>query len=72
MLNEERHDLCSSSNIIRMIKLRRVRWAGCIARMGENRNGYRVLVGNVGGKRPIGSPRRRLEDSIKMGLREIG
>jgi hypothetical protein len=55
-----------------MIKLRRVRWAGCVALMEENKNGYRVLVGKVGGKRPMGSPRRRWEDNIKMGLREIG
>jgi hypothetical protein len=54
------------------IKSRRMRWAGHVARMGEGRNVYRVLVGKPEGKRPLGRPRRRWEDGIKMDLREIG
>jgi hypothetical protein len=49
-----------------------MRWAGYVARMGENRNAYRTLVGTPEGKRPLGRPRRRLVDNIKMDLREIG
>jgi hypothetical protein len=55
-----------------MIKSRRNRWAGHVARMGEKRNAYRILVGKREGKRPLGKPRRRLVDNIKMDLREIG
>jgi hypothetical protein len=55
-----------------MIKSRRMRWAGHVARMGEKRNAYRILVGNPEGKRPQGRPRRRWVDNIKMDLREIG
>jgi hypothetical protein len=55
-----------------MIKSRRMRWAGHVARMGEKRNAYRILVGKPEGKRPLGRPRRRWEDNIKMDLREIG
>jgi hypothetical protein len=62
----------SSPSIIRMIKSRRMRWAGYVARMGEKRNAYRILVGKPGGKRPLGRPRRRCVDNIKMDLREIG
>jgi hypothetical protein len=58
--------------IIRMIKSRRMRWAGHVARMGEKRNAYRILVGNPEGKRPLGRPRRRCVDNIKMDLIEIG
>jgi hypothetical protein len=54
-----------------MIKSRRLRWAGHVARMGEKRNEYRILVGNPEGKRPLGRPRRRWVDNIKMDLREI-
>ena len=61
----------SSSNIIRVIKSRRMRWAGYVARMGERRGVYRVLVGKPGGKRPLGRPRRRWEDTIKMDLQEV-
>jgi hypothetical protein len=57
--NEEHHNLYSSPSIIRMIKSRRMRWAGNVARMGENRNAYRILVGNPEGKRPLGRPRHR-------------
>jgi hypothetical protein len=55
-----------------MIKSRRVRWAGHVARMGETRNAYRILVGKPEGKRPLGKQRRRWVDNIKMDLREIG
>jgi hypothetical protein len=55
-----------------MIKSRRVRWAGHVARMGEKRNAYRILVGKPEGQRPLGRPRRRFEDNIKIDLREIG
>jgi hypothetical protein len=65
---EELQRLYSSPSIIRMIKSRRMRWAGHVARMGEKRNAYRILVG----KRPLGRPRCRWVDNIKMDLREIG
>jgi hypothetical protein len=68
----ELHNLYSSSDIIRQIKSSRMRWAGHVARMGEGRNVYMVLVGKPEGKRPLGRPRRRWEDGIKMDLREIG
>ena len=68
--NEELNDLCSSPNIVRVIKSRRVRWAGHVAHMGERRCVYRVLVGKPDGKRPLGRPRRRWED-IKMDLPEV-
>jgi hypothetical protein len=55
-----------------MIKSRRMRWAGHVARMGETRNAYRILVGKLEGKRLLGRPRRRWVDNIKMDLREIG
>ncbi|KAJ4443792.1 hypothetical protein ANN_05572 [Periplaneta americana] len=70
--NTELHALYSSPNIIRNLKSRRLRWAGHVARMGESRNAYRVLVGRPEGKRPLGGPRRRWEDNIKMDLREVG
>jgi hypothetical protein len=70
--NDELHDLYSSPNIVRVIKSRRMRWAGHVARMGEGRNAYRVLVGRPEGKRPLGRPRRRWEDNIKRDLREVG
>ncbi|KAJ4448643.1 hypothetical protein ANN_00033 [Periplaneta americana] len=70
--NTELHALYSSPDIIRNIKSRRLRWAGHVARMGESRNAYRVLVGRLEGKRPLGRPRRRWEDNIKMYLREVG
>jgi hypothetical protein len=69
--NDELHDLYSSPNIVRVIKSRRMRWAGHVARMGEGRGAYRVLVGRPEGKRPLGRPRRRWEDNIKMDLGEI-
>jgi hypothetical protein len=70
--NGELHNLYLSPDIIRQIKSRRMRWAGHVARMGEGRNVYRVLVGKPEGKRPLERPRRRWEDGIKMDLREIG
>jgi hypothetical protein len=72
MQNEEFHNLYSSPSIIRMIKSRRMRWAGHVARMGERRNAYRLLVGRPEGRRPRGKPRRRWVDNIKIDLREIG
>jgi hypothetical protein len=64
--NEELHNLYSSPSIIRIIKSRRTRWAGHVARMGEKRIVYRLLVGKPEGKRPLGRPRRRWIDNIKM------
>jgi hypothetical protein len=63
--------LYSSTNIIRVIKLRRMRWLGHVARMGKKRNVYRLLVGMPDGKRPLGRPRCWLIDNIKMDLVEI-
>jgi hypothetical protein len=70
--NDELHGLYSSPNIVRVSKSRRMRWAGHVARMGEGRGAYRVLVGRPEGKRPLGRPRRGWEDNIKMDLGEIG
>jgi hypothetical protein len=70
--NEELHNLYSSPSIIRIVKSRRMRWAGHVARMGEKRNVYRLLVGKPEGKRQLGRPRRRWTDNIKMDLLEIG
>jgi hypothetical protein len=64
--------LYSSPSIIRMIKSRRMRWAGHVARMGEKMNAHRILVGKPEGKRPLGRPRHRWVNNIKMDLREIG
>ncbi|KAJ4428831.1 hypothetical protein ANN_25824 [Periplaneta americana] len=72
LINAELHALYTSPDIIRNIKSRRLRWAGHVARMGESRNAYRVLVGKPEGKKPLGRPRRRWEDNIKMDLREVG
>jgi hypothetical protein len=69
--NEELNDLYSSPNIIRVIKLRRMRWAGHVARIGEGRGAYRALVGKPEGRRPLGRPRNRWEDNIKMDLQEM-
>jgi len=70
--NEELNDLYCSPNIVRVIKSRRMRWAGHIARLGEGRGMYRVLVGKPEGKRPLGIPRCRWEDNIKIDLQEVG
>ena len=69
--NKELYALYSSPNIIRVIKTRRMRWAGHVARMEERRGAYRVLVGKPEGRRPLGRPRRRWEDNIKMNLRRV-
>jgi hypothetical protein len=70
--NEELNDLYSLLNIVWVVKSRRMRWAGHVARMGEDRGVHRVLVGKPEGKRPLGRPRRRWEDHIKMDLQEVG
>jgi hypothetical protein len=70
--NKELHDLYSSPSIIRIIKSRKMRWAGHVARMGEKRSAYRLLVGKSEGKRPLGRPRRRWVDNIKIDLGEVG
>jgi hypothetical protein len=70
--NKELHGLYSSPIIVRVIKARRMRWAGHVARMGEVRDAYNILVGRPEGRRPLGRPRCRWEDNIKMDLREIG
>ena len=72
MHNEELSDLYSLPNIVRVVKSRRMRWAGHVARMGEGRGVYRVLVGKPEGKRPLGRPRHRWDDNIKMDLQEVG
>ena len=70
--NEELSDLYSLPNIVRVVKSRRMRWAGHVARVGEGRGAHWVLVGKPEGKRPLGRPRRRWEDNIKMDLQELG
>ena len=70
--NEELNVLYSSLNIVRVIKSRRMRWAGHVERMGEERGVYRVLVGKPEGKRPLGRPRPRCVDNISMDLQEVG
>jgi hypothetical protein len=70
--NEELHNLYSSPSKIRMIKSRRMRWAGHVGLMGEKKNAYRILVGKPEGKRPLGRARRRWVDNIKKDLRETG
>jgi hypothetical protein len=70
--NEKLNKLYSSPSIIRVTKSRRMRWSRHVARMGEKRNAFRILVGKPEGKRPLGRPRHRWVDEIKMDLREIG
>ena len=70
--NEQLSDLYSLPNIVQVVKLRRMRWAGHVARMGQGRGVFRVLVGKPEGKRPMGRPRHRWEDNIKMDLQEVG
>ena len=72
MHNEELNDLYSSPNIVRVMKSRRTRWAGHVARMGEERGMYRVLVGKPEGRRPLGRPRRRWVDNIRTDVQEVG
>ena len=69
---EELNDLYSSPSIVRVIKSRRMRWARHVARMEEGRVVHKALVGKPEGKRPLGRPRRRWEDNIKMDLQEVG
>jgi hypothetical protein len=66
--NKELHNLYSSPSIIRIIKSRRMRWAGHVARMGEKRNAYRLLVGKPEGRRPLGRPRLRWDGSWRDGM----
>jgi len=70
--NEELNDLYSLPNFVRVVKSRRMRWAGHVARVGEDRVVQRVLVGKPVGKRPLGRPRLRWEDNIKMNLQKFG
>jgi hypothetical protein len=70
--NEELNDLYSLPNIVRVVKSRRMRWAGHVARMGEGRGVHRVLVERPEGRRSLGRPRRRREDNIKRDLQEVG
>jgi len=70
--NEELNDLYSSPNIVRVIKSRRMGWARHVARMGEERGVCRVLLGKLEGKRPLGRPRSRWVDNIRMDLQEVG
>jgi hypothetical protein len=70
--NEELNELYSSLYIIGVIKSRRMRWEGHVARMGEKRGAYRILVGRSEGRRPLGRPRRIWKDNIKMNLQEVG
>jgi hypothetical protein len=70
--NEELHGLYSSTSIVRVIRARRMRWAGHVARMGKVRGAYNILVCRPEGRRPLGRPSRRWEDNIKMDLTEIG
>jgi hypothetical protein len=72
LYNEELNDLYSSPNIVRVIKSRRMRWAGHVVRMGERRGVYRVLVRKPEEKRPLERPRCRWQDNIKMSLQELG
>jgi hypothetical protein len=70
--NDELHSLYASPSIVRVIKSRRMRWQGHVARMGERRAVYRVLVGRPERKRPLGRLRGRWKDNIRMDLREMG
>jgi hypothetical protein len=70
--NEELNDLYSLPNIVQVVKSRRIRWVGHVACMGKDRGVHRVLVGKPEGKRPLGRPRRRWENNIKMDLQEVG
>jgi hypothetical protein len=69
--NEELHNLYFSPSIIRTMKSRRMRWARNVARLGDNRNAYRILVGNSEGNKPLGKARYRWMNNIKLDLREI-
>jgi hypothetical protein len=69
---EDLNDLYSSQRIIQVIKSRTMRWAGHVARLGEKRGAYRILVGRPEGRRPLGRPRRKCEDNIKTHLQDVG
>jgi hypothetical protein len=69
--NQDLHNLYASLNIVRVIKSRSMRWAGHVACMGEMKNAHKILVGKHKGKRPLGRPRHRWENNIRMGFREI-
>jgi hypothetical protein len=71
LYNEELRDLYSSTSIIRIMKSRRMRWARHVARIGERRSAYKLLVGKPEGKRPLGRPRRRRVDNIKIDHGEV-
>ena len=66
------NDMYSSPNIVRVIKSRKISWAGHVARMGEEKGLYRVLLRKLEGRRPLGRPRRRWVDNIRMDLQEVG
>lgn len=70
--NEELHGLYDSPDVVKIMKSKRLRWAGHVARMREKRRLYSILVGRPDGKRPLGRPRRRWEDNIRRDLREVG
>ena len=70
--NEELHSLYRSADIVRGIKSRRLKWVGQVARMEEGRSAFKILASTPAGKRPLGRPRRRWEDNIRMDLKEIG
>jgi hypothetical protein len=70
--NEELNNLCSLPNIVRVVKSRRMKWAGLVECMGKDRGVHRVLVGKPEEKRTLGRTRRRWEDNIKMDLQEVG
>ena len=70
--NEELYNLYRSHNVVRLIKSRRLRWAGHVARMKEGRSAFKILTGKATGKRPLGRPRRGWENNIRMDLEEIG
>ena len=70
--NEELHSLYRSPNTVRVIKSRRLRWAGYVARMEESRSAFKILTGKPTAKRPLWRPRRRWEDNIRMDLEEVG
>ena len=69
---EEFHNLYFSPNIVKVIRSRRLRWAGHVARMKEGRSAFNIISGTPTGKRPLGIPRRRWEDKIMLDLKEIG
>jgi hypothetical protein len=72
LFNEELHCLYRSPNMASVIKSRRLKWAGNVAKREEGRSGFKILTGTLAGKRPLGRPRRRLEDNIRMDLKELG